>query len=327
MTIKEISKALNISISTVSKALNGATDISEETKKRVLKYAESVGYKQKTTAKPSRRICAMYERVDSDTRNDILNLVVNSFTDVAAENNFEVISDTISGKPEGFVLDEYLRQNNFCAAFILGMTFKSPIYRQLSKTSVPLVLLDNRVPNCPIISSVTSDNTAAIASAVRYLTGLGHEKIGILLGEKGSLVCSERLAGYIIGLAQAGLDLKAEYVYYGDFTKQSGEEAASFFMQTDVTAVISCSDYMAMGLIDGLQKSGRRVPEDVSVMGFDDLRLLKYTSYNLTTIKQDFDKMGEQAFYQISDMLNGRQSQHVMLSCSLVERGSVLAKN
>lgn len=325
MTIKDISEALNISISTVSKALNDATDIAEETKLMVRKYAESMGYRLKPRQAP-KRICAMYERVDSDTRNNILTHVISAFTDIAIANNFEVITDTIASKPDGFNLDDYLKSNNFCAAFIVGMNFDSPAYKQLKKTTVPIVLLDNRVSDSPIIASVSSDNTSAIMRAVKYLSKLGHEKIGLLMGEKNSLVSAERLAGYILGLAQASKDFNIEYVYKGDYTKDSGIQAADYFADTDVTAVISCSDFMAMGLIDGLIANGKRVPEDISVIGFDDIHILKYTNYNLTTVKQDFAQMGEQAFKQISEMLAGRSSQQIMLGCQLIERGSVLDK-
>ncbi len=323
MTIKEIAEALNISISTVSKALNDATDIAEETKMTVRKYAESIGYPMKSKIKESHRICVMYERVHSDIRNHVFTPIVSAFTDVAVSNGYEVIIDTVSSKPDGFVLDDYLRQNNFCAAFIMGMNFKSHIYRQLRNTSVPLVLLDNRVSNCQLISSVSSENAAAIMMAMRHLQKKGHTKIGFLMGEKFSLVSAERLAGYILGLAQAGLDFKNEYVYYGDFTREAGEQAAKFFCETNVSAVISCSDMMAIGLIDGLSAAGKKVPDDISVCGFDDLSILKFTPYNLTTMKQDYAQLGESAFRQIREMLDGRISQNVYLPCQLIERGSI----
>jgi len=326
MTIKEISEALNVSISTVSKALNDATDIAEETKMRIRRYAEDVGYHLKTK-KNSQRICALYERVDSDTRNNILNHVITAFTDIAIAHNFEVIIDYLVSKPDDFNLNDYLTQNNFCAAFIVGMNFKSRIYKQVINTTVPLVLLDNRISNSPLISSVSSDNTSAIVSAIKYLTKLGHTKIGFLMGERESMVSAERLAGYILGLARAGIDFNNDYVYYGDFTKSSGEDAAIFFNETDVTAVICCSDIMAMGLIEGLKSFDKNVPEDMSVIGFDDLNLLKFTAYNLTTMKQEFNKLGELAFKQIADMLEGRGTQQTVLGCKLIERGSVKKLN
>lgn len=322
MTIKEISEALNVSISTVSKALNDATDISEDTKQRVRQYAEDSGYRLKNK-EGAHRILALYERVDSDTRNNILNHVITAFSDIAIANNYEVVIDYVANKSDDFVLDEYLKQNNFSAVFIVGMNFKSKVYKQLRSLSVPAVLLDNHISDAPLIGSVSSENTSAVVSAVKYLTKRGHSRIGLVTGEKESLVSAERLAGYILGLARMGIDFNNKYVYYGDFTKESGEQAATFFSETDVSAVISCSDIMAMGLIDGLVSCGKRVPDDISVIGFDDLSLLKFTSYNLTTMKQKFDKLGQAAFMQIMDMLNGRQAQNVMINCKLIERGTV----
>lgn len=321
MTIKDISEALNVSISTVSKALNDVTDIAENTKAKIRKYAESTGYQLKTRQAP-KRICVLYERVDSDTRNNVLNYITSAFTDVAIANNYEVIIDYIVSKPDDFILNEYLEQNNFCAAFIVGMNFKSRIYKQVKHTDFPLVLLDNRI-NSPLISSVSSENTSAIESAINYVAKCGHTKIGFLMGEKESMVSAERLAGYILGLARTGIDFNNDYIYYGDFTRTSGEEAAVYFCDTDVTAIICCSDIMAMGLIEGLKGIGKAVPEDISVVGFDDLNLLKFTSYNLTTMKQDFNKLGIEAFKQINDMLQGRTAQQQKIGCKLIERKSV----
>lgn len=327
MTIKEISESLNVSISTVSKALNDATDIAEDTKQKVREYAESVGYKLKVKNKAPRRICAMYERVNSDTRNNILNHVISSFTNEAIASGCEVMIDYAVTKPDDFNLNEYLVQNNFCAAFIVGMNFKSRIYKQIKSCTVPIALLDNQISDAPLVSSISSENTIAIVSAIKHLSKNGHTKIGFLMGEKDSQVSAERLAGYIFGLARIGIEFNSDYIYYGDFTKSSGEAAASFFSETDVTAVICCSDIMAMGLIDGLKKDGKRVPEDISVIGFDDLNLLKFTSYNLTTMKQDFNRLGEEAFKVLAEMLEGRTAQHIMLKCKLIERGSVKPLN
>ena len=327
MTIKEISEALNVSISTVSKALNDATDIAEDTKSKVREYAKNVGYRLKVKKQAPRRICAMYERVNSDTRNNILNQVISSFTNVAIATGYEVMIDYVVSKPDDFVLNDYLLQNNFCAAFIVGMNFKSRIYKQIKNCTVPVVLLDNRISEAPLVSSVSSENTNAIVTAIRHLYKRGHSKIGFLMGEKDSQVSAERLAGYIFGLARSGIEFNNDYIFCGDFTKTAGVQAAEFFEKTDVTAVICCSDIMAMGLIDGLKERGKRVPEDMSVIGFDDLELLKFTNYDLTTMKQDFNRLGEEAFNALSETLDGRTSQNVMLECKLIERGSVKILN
>lgn len=324
ITIKEIAAQLNLSFSTVSKALNNATDISKETKKLVLDYAKKAGYRPKSKKK-SRRISVLYEQNDSNGQFNFLHTVINAFADVAFANDFEVITESVNSKPQDFNLEKHLISGNFCASFLVGLNFASRLFKQLPATVHPLVLLDNHFPDTPLIASVSSDNMNAIEQAVKYLHRRGHSKIGFLSGEKQSMVCAERFAGYILGMARIGLDFNNNYVYYGDFTKKSGEDAAAYFKDTDVTAVVCCSDIMAIGLIDGLRERGVNVPSDISVIGFDDLEVLSLTNYNLTTMKQDFKALGENAFMQITDMLDGRTPQKFVQPCKLIERGTVIS--
>lgn len=324
MTISQIAKELGVSKSTVSKALNDATDIAEETKKSILNYAAEHGYQIKTRHKTVKRICVFYNQVSDQHRNDALQQIVSSFSTIALSKGFEIVSDVIDLKPADFKLDKFLKQNNFCAAFLVGTSISSPINEQLKDTTVPIALLDNRIQGNNLISSVTSDNIGAVRSVVEYLVNMGHQKIGFLSGEKKSLVSAERFAGYVYGLICAGLTFNDDYIFYGDFTTESGKAAAEFFSDKDVTAIISCSDIMAMALIDRLRILGKRVPEDISVVGFDDLELLKYTNYNLTTVKQDFEVIGINAFLLIQDMFNGKHSQNLVFECQLMERDTVI---
>lgn len=323
MTIKEIAEQLNISISTVSKALNGATDVSESKRKLILDYAEKVGYAVRRKPQENRRICLLFESFDSENRNEMINSVMLSFNKYASSHGYEVVHDSVDSKPEDFDLAEYFLQNNFSAAFIVGINSHSRIFRQLVNSPIPIVLLDNHVPNAKNIATVSSDNISAIEAAVYYLNDMGHEKIGFVAGERESLVSAERLAGYILGMARRGLDVNGNSLFYGNFTRESGRAATEHYKDKDFTAVICCSDYMAIGLIDGLTKAGRRVPDDISVTGFDDLEFLKFTNYNLTTIKQDFDRMGKAAFRLLVDMLDGHGARRTVLECQLIERGTV----
>lgn len=320
MTIKEIAQQLNISISTVSKALNGATDISDETKKKICDYAKSVGYKSK---QPPRRILVLFESPDSNRSSSVLSDIFTAFSAAARKENYEIICDFVALQPEDFNLNDYLQENNFCAAFLLGINLYSRVYKQLHETQVPLVLLDNYIPNHPLIASVSCENIIAVQHAVFYLSKKGHSKIGFLAGEPRSYVSAERFSGYILGSAICGLEYTGDNVFYGDFTKDSGERAAEFFKDRDITAVICCSDLMAIGLIDGLKKNGIAVPDDISVIGFDDMSWIKHTAYQLTTIKQDFVVMGKSALAQINEMLSGRNSQRVILAHQLIERSTV----
>lgn len=323
MTIRDIAKQLNISISTVSKALNGATDISEKTRTKIINYANKVGYTSRRKNIKDNRICFLFESFDNDNRNEMLYSVMLSFNKYASAQGYEIIHDCIDTKPENFDLAEYFTQNNFVAAFIAGINSHSCIFKQLIKSPIPIVLLDNNIPSAKNLSTVSSDNITAIESAVYYLSKNGHKKIGLVAGECESLVSVERLAGYILGIARLGYDINTCSIYYGNFTRESGESAAEFYNDKDYTAVICCSDIMAIGFIDGLKKLGKKVPEDISVIGFDDLEFLKFTNYNLTTFKQNLDGIGKAAFLQIVDMLNGNNPRRTMLECELIQRGTV----
>ena len=96
-----------------------------------------------------------------------------------------------------------------------------------------------------------------------------------------------------------------------------------YFQSKDFTAVVCASDIMAMGLMDRLRVWGKKVPEDVSVVGFDDLEFMRYTNYDLTTVRQDFNLIGEKAFRILESMINGLSSQRASLGCTLIQRGSV----
>lgn len=321
MTIKQIAKDLNLSMGTVSKALNDARDVSEETKQLVCEYAKKMGYSLSRV--PGNRIALLYQFMQANYQNQLFFSVTTAFSLAASNSRFEIVTDILANKDEKFNLNEYMENNHFAGAFVLGVNFDSPIYNQLVESKLPLVLMDMYIPENPMLSSIGSESIPPIKTAVDYLRHLGHSKIGFLAGEQQSFVAAERFAAYILAISSAGIKFESDYVYFGNFTKECGVEAADYFAGTDVTAVICASDMMAMGLIDGLAERGIGVPDRISVIGFDDLELLRYTNYDLTTIRQDFNKIGETAFQQLCDLIKGKPAQRIILPCQLVKRGSV----
>lgn len=325
MTIKEIAQQLNLSSGTVSKALNNAADISEETKKLVCEYAKKVGYQ--ATKALGNRIALLYQFMQTNYQNQLFFSVSTAFSIAASNSEYEIVTDILANKDEKFDLNEYMDNNHFAGAFVLGVNFDSPVYSQLQNAKYPLVLLDMYIPFNPSISSVGGENTASIQQAIHYLKDMGHTKIGFLSGEQQSFVASERLAAYILSISSIGIKLNTDYIYYGDFTRECGAEAAKHFASTDVTAILCASDMMAIGLIDGLNRQGIRIPDDISVIGFDDLELLRYTQYDLTTLRQDFVKLGEAAFFQLHNLIKGKSSKRISIPCELIKRGTVRKLN
>lgn len=325
MTIKEIAQQLNLSSGTVSKALNNAADISEETKKLVCEYAKKVGYR--ATKALGNRIALLYQFMQTNYQNQLFFSVSTAFSIAASNSEYEIVTDILANKDEKFDLNEYMDNNHFAGAFVLGVNFDCPVYLQLQNAKYPLVLLDMYIPFNPSIASIGSESMASIQQAIHYLKEMGHIKIGFLSGEQQSFVASERLAAYILSISSIGIKFNTDYIYYGDFTRECGAEAAKHFASTDVTAILCASDMMAIGLIDGLNRQGIRIPDDISVIGFDDLELLRYTQYDLTTLRQDFVKLGEAAFFQLHNLIKGKSSKRISIPCELIKRGTVRKLN
>lgn len=328
MTIKEIAAQLEISPSTVSKALTGAFDVSEETRNKIIAYAKQVGYKtkvEKRILKQRNRFIILFDNMTTASTGNILYPIASAFTNYAAEYNCEVVVESLTNKPLDFDLNKFLKDNNYVGAFIIGLNLESHILAQLDNIEIPVVLYDNNYIG-EKVSTVSTDSIGTISRMVSYLVKRGHRKIGFLNGEMKSNVSNERLAGYIIGLNNNGIIYDSNLVVYGDYSKQSGENFAQFFKNTDVTAVICACDLMALGLIEGLGKIGVDVPGDISITGFDDLPLAANCHPPLTTVHQDLNKIGKTSFTLLVDLLSNKTPQRLTLRGDFIERASVIDK-
>lgn len=323
MKVKEIAKALHLSESTVSKALNGAFDVSKETKQTVLAYAKAHGYKfkdERLTVKGVRRLCFIYDNVDSMSQSNIIIPLGLAFSSYARNNNFEVVQTPIKTITTSY--NDFMKENNFDGAFIAGLNYKSPLLNELKDTVYPTVLYDNVMVG-DMVATINNENINTIANLIKLLKKLGHTKIGFINGDRNSFVSNERFAGYIIGQISEDIEYNPNYVYYGDFTESCGIKAAKYFSKTDVTAVVCVSDLIAIGLIGGLEKEGLKVPDDISVTGYDDLDISKYFKPSLTTIKQDLNILGEKAFTLLTSILMNRSSQRLVINGEIKIRESI----
>lgn len=319
MTIKEIAKELGLSTSTVSKALNNATDVSTTTRERVNSYARAAGFSLHSGSQ-QKRICILFENMDSHSNFQVGYPVLTGFQQAANAYHYEVVVEhcTDTDAPD---LKELCRENKFCALMILGTKLSSSIMKELETVDIPFMLMDSYVKN-PKASSISSDNINSVADIVSHLIKLGHRKIGFLGGDKASIVTRERFSGYVIGLMESDIEYNSDYVYYGNYTEESGREAAEFFVKKEVTAIVCASDLIAIGLISGLKTHGIRVPEDVSVSGFDDLDIARYFSPSLTTVHQDFISLGLNAFTLLRQAIKGNKTKRVTIHTEPVFRDS-----
>lgn len=323
MKIKDIARETHLSISTVSKALNNAHDVSDETKKIVQEYAQKYGYKskeQRMLQRHKRRICILYCNMGPVGNTNVLYPLADSFTEVASENNTEVVLYNIS-EQTSFLFNSYMKEGHFDGAFIVGLNYSNPVYEQLKYTEYPVVLFDNQIIHDKI-ASVGTDNIHSVVNAFDYLYELGHRKIAFVNGEKYSFASNERFAGYIIGLMNHDLNYHPELVHWGDFSKQAGKTAVQHLKDKNFTAIICASDLLAVGVIEGFQELGLNIPNDISIIGFDDFEIAANLNPSITTIKQDFQKIGRSAYILLINLIFNRSAQRLIFRGELITRKS-----
>lgn len=319
MTINDIAKELNLSIATVSKALNGSSDISAETKATICEYAKKVGYHSRKSVAINGRLVILWGRAHEE--GEPLSLIAAAFRRTAEEARY-IVEETLLD--DGFNLNDFLAGNRFYGALLLDINFRSPVFSQISRTKYPLVLVDNYVAH-PLVSGVGSDNIHAVEDAVDHLVALGHRRIAFLGGELQSLVGTERLAGYILGLARNSIEYRYDLTYFGDYSYRAGVDAAQYYLEYDkqFTAIVCASDRMARGFIDRMKEAGKRVPDDFSVIGYDDAC---GGEFPLTTVRQDFERTGELGYRVLQSLLKGIPSQRAYVPHVLITRGTTAQK-
>ena len=323
MKIKDIAEELHLSVSTVSKALNGGFDISKETKELVLNYARAHGYKsreERLRTSFGRKLCVLYDNNNVNIQANIVIPLALAFSRYAREANYDVIHMPCDVITDGY--DKFMEERKYDGALIAGINYKSPLYKELKNTKTPTVLLDNVIENNNI-SSVSSESINVITEIVSMLAKLGHKKIGFIHADKLSFVTNERFAGYIIGLTTNDIEYNSSYIYYGSYSEESGKEAAKYFINTDVTAIVCPSDTIAIGLMQELQNMGKKIPEDISITGYDDLEIARYVKPSLTTVRQNIEIMAEKCFYLMSSMLMNRSPQSVTINSEIIKRDSI----
>lgn len=321
MKNKDIAEALNISPSTVSKALNGAFDVSEETRKMVLDFASKNQVKrcEKQLNRKKRKLAFIYDNVTSLRQSNIFSYISMYFEKEAFQNNFEVINIHADDVIPNY--DTFMKQNNIDGAFICGLNNSSDLLTNLRNTEIPTILYDNSIEGKKI-STICSENIETIKNIVELLVKEGSRKIGFIHGDINSQAANERFAGYIVGLHQANIKYDDDLVVYGSFEEKSGREAMKKLLNQNVDAVVASSDLIAIGAIRELVEKNIKIPEQVSVTGYDDIDISSYITPSLTTVRQKFEEIGERAFNMLVSLFNNKMPQHIVVKGDIIKRAS-----
>lgn len=326
-TIKDIAKHLGIAVSTVSKGLNGASDISDDMRQLVLDTAVEMGYaSKKLKANTTRKVCILIENMDYENIGQFGYEIIMGFKLSAAHRRWEVSvipSDLNMQTAEKY--DTYMLKNGFSGAFLLGFSLHDDWVKQLNKTTVPTVLLDNYIPVNPHVGYVGTDSVEGISLAVNHLCSLGHKKIAFLNGSKNSMVSDERYQAFIQSMTEHGLPPEEGLIEYGYYVPDCAKYHVPGFLKNGATAILCASDLIASGVIVELTKRGLRVPEDISVIGFDDLPLAAQLTPPLTTVRQDRTDLGKSAFLLLDGLIHKVSVSKMLLRAKFIERNSTAA--
>lgn len=323
-TIKDIANRLGISISTVSKGLNGASDISEDLRQLVLDTAVEMGYQTKRMKKDDyKRLCLFIKNMDFESPNDFGYDILLGFKQAAFRDHWNV--DIIPVTPTFQISEKYdtfMLKHGYSGAFFVGFSLQDLWLEQLKETSIPTVLFDNYIPNNPNVSYIGTDNDEGIDAAVEHLYQLGHRKIALLNGPSYSMISKKRNQAFIESMEKRDLMIQKEFIIYGDFSAESAMEHVPHFLMGNVTAILCSSDVIASGAIAECQRRGYRVPNDVSIIGFDDLPISSTLKPLLTTVRQDRLVLGRTGYFSLNSMLNGVALSKTLLHPELVIRSS-----
>lgn len=323
-TIKDIANRLGVSVSTVSKGLNGASDISDELRQMVLDTAVEMGYSTKRSKKvENRKLCIFIENMNYETIDEFGYDIVLGFKQNAFRRKWDVdILPITPAFQEEEKYDTFLLKNGYCGAFLMGLALHDSWIKQLENTTMPTVLLDNFISGNPNVCYLGTDSYEGITMAVNHLVNLGHKNIAFLNGSLYSLVSDQRQEAFENAMAAASLPVQKDLTAYGYYVSDSAKYHVPGFLAAGATAVVCGNDLIAKGVIDECTKRGFRVPEDVSVVGFDDISIAATFDPPLTTIRQERNKLGRCAYDILNSLIHHIPISKTLLRPKLIERES-----
>lgn len=323
-TIKDIANRLGISVSTVSKGLNGASDISEQLRQTVLDTAVEMGYTTKQMrSKNNKKICLFIENMEYETPDQFGYDIVLGFRQSAYKEHYDVTVMPVTPLLQSTEkYDTYMLKHGFIGAFFVGFALQDDWIAQLSTTSIPTTLLDNYVKKNTNVCYVGTDSFEGIDDAIEHLTSLGHKTIAFLNGSAHSMISEQRRQAYIDSMTSHNLPVKEELMPYGYYTAACAKEYLGGLLAQGATAILCGNDLIASGVITECQTRGFRVPEDISVIGFDDIPISAKLTPPLSTIRQDRIELGKSAYFTLHSLINHASISKTMLRPHLILRES-----
>jgi LacI family xylobiose transport system transcriptional regulator len=323
VTLAEIAAEAGVSLATMSKVLNGRTDVAPATRARLEEHLNRHGYRRRTSAQRSEVVELVFHELEPSWSME----VIEGVEDVAHAAGLSVVL-TVSGDrhaPSADWIDGVLRRRP--VGVVLVFSDIEERYREkLRSGGIPFVIVDPAGDPSPDVPSVGSANWSGGLMATRHLIELGHRRIAAITGPEDMMCSLARVDGYRSAMNAAGLPIDPALIRFGDFHPGGGERHARDLLELadPPTAFFAGSDLQALGVIAAGSAAGLSVPGDLSVVGYDDIPLAAWLTPKLTTVHQPLRRMGEEATRLALRLADGAtvDTLRMDLATHLVVRGS-----
>ena len=321
-TMDDIARALGVTKGTVSKALSGAEDVGETTRKLVLEKAVELGYARRPRS-GTPRLAVLIANMAYERPEDFGYDVIIGLRKAAQPAGFDVEVIPLTAQLQAqYGYDEFMLLRGCRGALVLGLSLRDAWMRDFEACRTPAVLYDNHVSGNPNVTHIGVDNDEGMRMAVAHLHALGHTQIGYLSACRGSYVYQQRYRAFFRALREMGLGDSRALAGRAEDTAACLQSHLPRLLSLGCTAVVCSHDLLASSVMLHCAEHGVAVPGALSIVGFDDIPLCRYTVPPLTTVRQNRAELGKSAFYALSCLLGGVPISTLLLHAELVVRGS-----
>ncbi|MBT3150190.1 LacI family DNA-binding transcriptional regulator [Streptomyces sp. CHD11] len=330
-TLEEVAALAGVGRGTVSRVINNAAGVKESTRRAVQRAVAELGYVPNLAARSlaGRRADAVaLVMTEPDWRmfgEPFFSEIVRSVGDALTDTKVQLLLTLVRTDAERRRFVEYARGGRVDGVMLMSVHAEDALPDMLADVGLPTVLLGRRSGD-EGVTYVDADNAGGARSAVTHLLDSGRRSVATVTGPLDMYVAQCRLRGYREALRRAGIEGRPSWIAEGDFSEDSGRRATAGLLERapEIDAVFAASDTMAAGALSALRAAGRRVPEDVAVIGFDDFPLAQHTDPKLTTVRQPLEDIGRTMVRLLLEEMEDSAVawRHVILRTELVRRGS-----
>lgn len=327
MTIKKIAQLANVSTATVSKVINGKDKyISEATKLKILKIVEQEGYVPNGIAKSLKiKKTKTIGIIIPDVMNLFFSELARGVEDAAEKRGYTVIlcnSDNKESKEEKYI--QMLQEKKVDGIIITAPENRT--HQSIKIQDIPLVLVDRDIgtQTDQKIGRITVDNRDGAYKATKYLIENGCREIGMISSNYKNKPSADRIKGYEKALDESKINIEQNKIFLENYTIESGYNGAKKILkETEVDGIFCGNDLIAIGAIKALREKDIRIPEQVKIIGFDDIQISQYMDPPLTTIRQPIYQMGEESVKMLISLIKNKgKNLEKVLQTKLIQRGS-----